>query len=115
MAALTVQKVVNAGTKPNFALNTPTASDTAHVGDGTNTFLVYRNTDSNAKTITIDVSGTTDYGQPNPDPTYTLPATTGELWIPLRTQYRNENGVATVALTGTGGVTGVTVALVRVE
>lgn len=111
MAALSTQNLVNAGTAPTFAA--AASSDTAPVGNGINTFAVYKNTDSNPKTITITVAGNTDYGQPNPDPALTLAATTGELWIPLRKVYGDDTGRATLAVTGTGGVTGVTVAVVR--
>src|SRR5437762_5647224 len=112
MAALTIQTIVDAGTKPTFGA--ATASDTAVIGSGLDSFVVYKNTDTNAKTITITAPGNTDYGQPFPDPALTLAANTGELWIPLRRAYDpgDGSGAATFAVTGTGGVTGVTVALV---
>lgn len=115
MAALTTQNLVDAGTKPTFAA--AAASDTAEVGNGANTYIHYKNTDSNAKTITITVPGLTTYGEPQPDPALTLPATTGELLIPLRKEYEDAAvagvGRCTIAVTGTGGVTGVTNAVVR--
>ncbi|MGW2206756.1 hypothetical protein [Streptomyces sp. NPDC001774] len=113
MAALTTQNIVDAGTKPTFGA--AAASDTAEVGSGQNVFVVYKNTDGNAKTITITAPGNTTYGQANPDPALTLGATTGELWIPMRKAYdaNDGSGRATLAVTGTGGVTGVTVAVVR--
>jgi hypothetical protein len=113
MAALTTQNIVDAGTKPTFGA--AAASDTAEVGNGTNTFVVYKNTDTNAKTVTITVPGNTSYGQALPDPALALGANTGELWIPLRKEYdaADGSGRATLAVTGTGGVTGVTVAVVR--
>lgn len=114
MAALTTQSVVDAGTKPTFGA--AAAGDTAEIGNGYNTFVVYKNTDTNAKTITITAPGNNNYGQPNPDPALTLAANTGELWIPLRKDYDPADGTgrASLAVTGTGGVTGVTVAVVRV-
>jgi hypothetical protein len=113
MAALSTQNIVDAGTAPTFGA--AAASDTAEVGSGINTFVVYKNTDSNAKTITITVPGNTSYGQANPDPALALGANTGELWIPLRRIYDagDGSGRATLSVTGTGGVTGVTVAVVR--
>ncbi|MFF5973741.1 hypothetical protein ACFY7C_19650 [Streptomyces sp. NPDC012769] len=113
MAALTTQNIVDAGTAPTFVA--AAASDTAEIGSGVNTYVHYKNTDSNAKTITITVPGNTSYGEPNPDPALTLPANTGELRIPLRKIYDPGDGTgrATLAVTGTGGVTGVTVAVVR--
>lgn len=113
MAALTTQNIVNAGTAPTLVA--AAASDTAEIGNGTNTFVVYKNTDTNAKTVTITVPGTTDYGQATPDPALALAADDGELWIPLRKAYDPANGTgrATLTVSGTGGVTGVTVAVVR--
>lgn len=114
MAALSTQNIVNAGTKPTFGAAALT--DTAEIGNGVNTFVVYKNTDTNAKTVTITAPGSNDYGQPNPDPALALGANTGELWIPLRKAYDPADGTgrATLTVSGTGGVTGVTVAVVRV-
>lgn len=112
MGVLTVQNLVNAGTKPSFTLNTPTTSDTADYGSGLNTFAVYKNTDGSPHTVTVVVPGTNSYGMPNPDPTFVLAATTGEVWIPLRRDYDDGNGANRVNLT-LDSVTGVTVALVR--
>lgn len=113
MAALTTQSIVNAGTAPTFGA--AALSDTAEIGNGRNTFVVYKNTDSNEKTVTITAPGNTDYGQANPDPAITVAATTGEVWIPLRQDYDPSDGTgrATLTVSGTGGVTGVTVAVVR--
>lgn len=116
MAALTVQHLVDAATKPTFAA--PALADTADYGNGKNTFLVYKNTDaSNVKTVTLVVAGNNVYGQPNPDPAYTVGTVTGEVWIPLRKELDDGNltNTVTTAITGTGGVTGLTCALVRVD
>lgn len=118
MGALTPQDLVDLnGTKPNFGLNTPTASDTAAIGTGSNSFLVYKNTDAtNTRTVTIAVPGNTSYGQVNPPAVYTLATTSGEVWIPLRKAYdqgTSSPGNALITVTGTGFPTGVTVALVR--
>lgn len=115
MAALTTQKLVNAGTPPTFGA--ASASDTAEVGNGVNTFYVIKNGDAvNAKTVTITVPGNTTYGQPNPDPAITVPAS-GERWIPLRKEFYDSAagvGRCTIAVTGTGGLGSVTVAVVQV-
>lgn len=114
MAALSTQNIVAAGTKPNFVA--AAASDTAEIGSGTDTFVVYKNTDANAKTITIVSDLVLDSGDDYPDKVYNLPATTGELWIPLIKDFSDDAagaGRCTLAVTGTGGVTGVTVAVVR--
>lgn len=110
MTALTTQTIVDAGTAPNFALQTATTSDTVEIGSGRDTFVVYKNTGTQ-KTVTITVAGNTSYGQPMPDPALTLAATTGELWIPMRKEYDNGSGRAAIALTS--DATGVTVAVVR--
>lgn len=115
MAALTTFPLVDAGTKPTFGA--AALSDTAEVGNGKNTFVVYKNTDSNIKTVTITVPGNTTFGQPQPDPAIAVAATTGEVWIPLRKEYADAAvagvGRCTLTITGTGGVTGVTVAVVQ--
>lgn len=113
MAALTVNTVVDAGTAPTT--QTPSASDTADYGNGKNTFLVYRNTGSTPLVLTIVVPGNNVYGQPNPDPSITVPITTGEKWIPLRKEMDDGNGTNTVTVTATGTAAGQTVALVRVN
>lgn len=111
MAALSVQNITDAGTKPTFA--TATASDTAPIGSGHNTFVVYRNSGSQT-TITVVVPGNTSYGAANPDPAYTLAATTGELWIPLRKAYDPGDNGSRATLTQSAP-TGVTVAVVRMS
>ena len=108
MAALTVYNIVDAGTKPTYS--TPTASDTASIGSGHNTFLHYKNTSGSPVTVTVVHQGTTAYGVANPDNVLTLAATTGELMIPLRQQYDDGPGNATVT---TSAQTNVTVALIR--
>lgn len=114
MAALTLQTIVNAGTKPTFSA--ATTSDTARINSGSDTFLVYKNTDAtNSRTLTVVVPGSTDYGSPLPDPTFTLAAVNGEAWIPLRKAYDpgDGTGAATITMSGTGAPAGVTVALVQ--
>jgi hypothetical protein len=113
MAALSTQNIADAGTKPTFGAAALT--DTAEVGNGRNVFVVYKNTDTNVKTVTITVGGNTSYGQPTPDPAITVAANTGEVWIPMRKEYDDGTGRATLTVSGTGGVTGVTVAVVRLN
>lgn len=116
MAALTTFQLVDAGTAPTFGA--VSASDTAEVGNGLNTFYVIKNGDgTNAKTVTITVPGNEDYGQPKPDPAISV-AANGEAWIPLRKAYSDAAvagvGRCTIAVTGTGGLGSVTAAVVRV-
>ncbi len=115
MAALNTQNIVAAGTAPT--MGAAALSDTAEVGNGINTVVRYRNTDAQAKVITVTVPGNTSYGSPNPDPTYNLAdgsVTPTEAWIPMRKEYDagDGSGRATLAIT-TGTATGVTVAVVR--
>lgn len=109
MGALTVQNITDAGTKPSTT--TPTASDTAAIGSGYDSFLVYRNTTATPFTVTVVVPGNTSYGQPLPDPQFTVVATTGEAWIPLRKAY--DDGTGTVTVTTSAQPAGSTVALVK--
>lgn len=115
MANLTTHQITHTGAAPVF--DDAELSDTAEVGNGHNTFVVYKNSDSNAKTVTVTVPGTTDYGEPNPEPAIALAANTGEAWIPMRKDYDAGDGTgrATLTVSGTGGVTGVTVAVVRMN
>lgn len=111
MAALSTQNIVDAGTEPTFGAAALT--DTAEIGSGHNTWVEYRNSDANAKTVTVTAPGNTDYGQAKPDPALALGATTGRLRVPLRKDYDDGTGRATITISGTGGVTGVTVAVIR--
>ncbi len=113
MPTLTVQPMVDAGTKPNMALDTPaTTLNRADIGSGTNTFLRVVNAAGSSMTVTVLGSGNTTYGvaKPNNGP-ITVAATTGEAWIPLRKEYDQGDGLgANFSLSST---TSVTVALVR--
>lgn len=114
MANLATQDIVAAGTKPTLV--PAAASDTAEYGTGQNTFVVYKNTDTNAKVVTITSDIILGSGDPYPPKVYNLVANTGEVWIPLRKDYADDAagaGRVTMAVTGTGGVTGVSVAVVR--
>lgn len=111
MAALTTQKIVDAGTPPTFVA--ATASDTAVVGNGLNTFVVYKNTSATPCSVTVVAPGNTSYGQANPDPLLTLPITTGELWIPMRKAYDPGDGTGRATLTTSAQAAGITVAVVQ--
>lgn len=90
---------------------------------GDNLVAEYRNVDTNAKTITVvmPVALTLETGADYPDKVYTLAAGGGagnivpsEIRIPLIKVFQDGvTGVATVTVTGTGGVTGVTMAVVE--
>lgn len=112
MAVLTTQNIVAAGTAPTFGA--AATVDYAEVGNGTNTFAVYKNTGTE-KTVTIEMDHITlSTGVAYPDRDITLAATTGELWIPLRKEYADdaEAGVGRCVLK-VSDATAVTVAIVR--
>jgi hypothetical protein len=113
MTALTVNHLVDAGTKPTF--QNSSASDTADYGNGKNSFLVYKNTGGSNSVVTINVPGNNVYGQPYPDPAITVLATSGEMWIPLRKEEDDGNGTNTVTVTATNSGATLQVALVRVD
>lgn len=107
MAALTTQNIVYAGTAPTYGA--ASASDTAEVGP--RNFVVYKNTNATARVVTVDVpSSITPYTQANNNVTYALAGTSGELWIPLHSDYDTGTGTATVTL---DFITNVTVAVVK--
>lgn len=112
MAALTTQNIVNAGTAPTFVA--ASTSDTAEIGSGGDTFVVYKNTDASTEVITVVAPGNTSYGQANPDPQLTIGATNGELWIPMRKAYDPGDGTNRATLT-MASTTGITVAVVRMS
>lgn len=105
MAALTTQSIVDAGTAPTFSAAAAT-SNTAEVGNGKNTFYVVKNGSGADVDVTITVPGTTDYGQPTPDPIIVVTAGQ-ERWIPLRKAYDPADGTgrATITLEATASVT----------
>lgn len=94
MAALTPSSILDAGTAPASVV--PTASDTVAIGSGHNTFLRYTNTSATPVTVTVVVPGNTAYGQALPDPAIAVPITTGEVWIPIRKDYDDGTGNATL-------------------
>lgn len=111
MAVIAVQSLSDAGTAPTFA--TPGAADTVQYGNGNNTFVVVRNTHATvATTVTLDPAGKTDYNKDLPNNVVTVPALTGEVWIPLRRDYDNGAGTGSATLGISGGT--FTVALIRV-
>lgn len=113
MANLVTRHLADAGTAPTF--DAAALADTAEVGNGKNTFVVYKNGAGADVTVTIAVPGSTTYGQPTPDPSITV-AAGGEAWIPLRKEYADaENaGVGRCSLSVSPAVTSVTVAVVQV-
>jgi hypothetical protein len=112
MAALTAQTPAITGTAPTYA--------TAAVGGDTVTpddygFLIVKNAGGTVCTVTVvDPRSVNETGQANPDPTVTVPITTGERWIgPLSSAYAaSATGLVNITYSQ---VTSVTVAYVTVE
>jgi hypothetical protein len=115
MAALTTQTLVNAGTPPTFA--PAEVTDYVEVGNGQDTFAVYKNTNVATRTITVEMDHSTlETGVVYPSKVYTIAADTGETWIPLRKIYIDtaEAGIGRAVLNVSDSATDVTVAVVRV-
>lgn len=110
MAALATQYLADTGALPTFTA--ASTSDTAEIGNGHNTFIVYRNTNGAIRAMNVVVPGNTFFGLAQPDNTVSVPATTGEKWIPLRKEYDDGTGRATITV---ADATGVTVAVVRLS
>ncbi|MFD8117092.1 hypothetical protein [Streptomyces microflavus] len=110
MAALTTQNIVNAGTAPTFGA--AAASDTAEIGSGRNTFVVYKNGSGASVDVTITAPGDTEYGVGNPEKVVAV-AAGSEAWIPLRKAYDPADGTGRATIT-TSAQASVTVAVVRV-
>jgi hypothetical protein len=110
MAALSTQNIVDAGTAPTFAA-AAAVGNTAEIGNGKNTFYVVKNGDAGSHTVTVTVPGSTDYGQPTPDPVITV-AAGEEAWIPLRKAYDPADGTGRATLT-LDATTSITHAVVR--
>lgn len=113
MAALTTQLISDAGAAPTTANSS--ASDTAEIGNGHDTFVVYKNTGGSPAVVTITAPGNTDYGQPWPDPQITVPATNGEKWIPMRKAYDPGDGTGRATLSATNSGATLQVAVVRMS
>lgn len=113
MAALTTASIAYSGTLAAGA--SLGASDTAEVGDGHNTFLLYENTSATVVTLTLAIPTT---GTPYTETTaaniqYTLAATTGRLCIPLHKDYADGTGRATI--TSSAQPAGATVRVLRTD
>jgi hypothetical protein len=108
VALLTTQSPTIAGTAPTYGA--VSASDTiANVDD--RMFLIVKNASGTVDTVTLAIPGSDQFGSPVPDPTITVPITTGERWILLTPQMADPaTGLVTVTHSQT---TSVTCALVR--
>lgn len=102
MALIPTQQVVVAGTAPAPA---PAANgDTCRVG--THLTLVVFNAAGSSMTVTLTPPSTLNTGVAYPAKVYTVPATTGQQWIPLLNEYADPTtGLATVVYSTVTSVT----------
>jgi hypothetical protein len=110
MAALNTSTLSDTGTAPTFVA--AAASDTVEIGNGHNVFVVYKNAAGSPVTVTVLVPGNTFFGTATADNAISVPATNGEKWIPIRKDYDDGSGRATIT---TSSQTSVTVAVVKVS
>ena len=109
MALLTVQQVVVPSTTPTYGA--VAASDTMSVYDD-RYFLIVKNAGGSIDNVAVVIPGNTEFGLAAPDIAVSVPATTGERWIPITPRMADPaTGLVTVTHSFT---TTVTCALVRV-
>jgi hypothetical protein len=109
MALLTVQQVSKPSTTPTYGA--VAASDTIANADD-RTFLIVKNASGTSDTVTLVIPGNDVFGSAIPDPTVSVPITTGERWIPITPAMADPaTGLVTVTHSQTASVT---CALVRV-
>lgn len=94
MALLSPQSIVGVSLTPSFSA--VSASDTVIPLD--DMFYVVRNAGGSADTVTIVIPGNDAFGSAIPDPTITVPATTGERWI-LLTQAMADPATGLITIT----------------
>lgn len=108
MALLTLQTISLPSLTPSYGA--VSASDTIANADD-RTFLHVKNAGGSPDTVTIVIPGTDQFGSAIPDPTVSVPATTGDRMIPVTAAMADPaTGLITVTHSFT---TSVTCALVR--
>lgn len=108
MALLTVQTISLPSLTPSYGA--VSGSDTMTVYDD-RTFLHVKNAGGSSDTVTIVIPGNDQFGSAIPDPTVSVPATTGDRMIPLNPAMADPTtGLITITHSFT---TTVTCALVR--
>lgn len=102
MAQIATFTLTAAGTPPTYGA--AAAGDTAVCGTGC--FLVAKNASGSAVTLTVVTPGNLRTGQAYPDTPYTIGATTGEVWVPLYSDYADPaDGLAHLTWSATASVT----------
>lgn len=79
MALLTAQSIAGVSITPSYAA--VSASDT--IVPDEDMFLHVKNAGGSPDTVTIVIPGNDRFGSPIPDPTVSVPATTGDRMIPI--------------------------------
>lgn len=109
MALIATQTLSVAGTAPTFAA--AAGGDTCRVG--AHLTLIVKNTSGSPVTVTLTPPVTLPTGSAWPAKVYTVPATTGEQWIPLQDIFADPTTLqATVVYSATTNVTRAVVASV---
>lgn len=104
MSQIPTQNVKIDGTAPTFAA--AAAGDLAECATGDALKLIVRNAAGSSMTVTIAVPGVQAGGAANDAVVYTVPATTGEKWIPLYRYYADSTDtLAHITYSSTTSVT----------
>lgn len=110
MAALVTQTLSNVGADLSYTLSA--ATDTADIGNGHDTFVVFDNGTASTVTWTINVPGSNFLGVANAENVVPVPANSRK-YVPLRKEYFDESQNGRAVITVTPGAN-VRVAVVRV-
>ena len=110
MAALVTQTLSNVGADLSYTLSN--ATDTAEIGNGHDTFVVFDNGTASPVTWTIAVPGNTFLGVAIADNAVSVPANSRK-YVPLRKEYFDDTQGGRAVITVTPGAN-VRVAVVRV-
>lgn len=112
MAALTLQQMTSAGLSPTFVAASgggDTVSPTSSIDD--RCYLRVKNASGSSVTVTLTDPGLTAAGNAGTNPTFTVPATTGDVSMPLHPGLINTStGQIAVSYSAT---TSLTVAFIR--
>lgn len=104
MSQITTQNVKADGTAPTYAA--AAAGDLAECGTGVGLKLIVKNAAGSSMTVTVAIPGNQVGGQTNDANVFTVPATTGEKWIPLYGYYADTtDSLAHITYSSTTSVT----------
>lgn len=94
MAALTTQTVAWPSGLASATYNTcASGGDNVEAPTyGGQIVLHFKNTNAASRVVTIDVPGTVAYGDNTPNPTVTVNATNGDVFVPLHPAYADSTG-----------------------